>query len=90
MRLFSTYQKWVNLKLIVRLCALGTGCYGTWKQLYLTEAITGRAFPLTWPKKGFPYIVVKKRFNFPRTGLEHQHGRSFIVLKHQYGGRDFM
>ena len=41
--------------------ALGTGCYGTWKQLYLTEAITGRAFPLTWPKKGFPYIVVKKK-----------------------------
>ena len=25
-----------------------------------------------------------------RTCLEHQHGRRFIVLEHQYGGRDVM
>ena len=69
---------------------LGTGCYGNWKQLYLTDAITSRAFPLTWPKEGFPYILVRKWFNSHRTGLEHQHGRRFIVLRYQYGGLDFM
>jgi len=33
-------------------------------------------------------VYIRKEFNFHRTGLEHQHARSFIVLKHQYGRRD--
>ena len=32
----------------------------------------------------------EKEFNSHRTGLGHQHGRSFIVLGHQYGRRDVM
>ena len=31
---------------------------------------------------------VSKEFNSHRTGLKHQHTRSSIVLKHQYGRRD--
>ena len=32
----------------------------------------------------------KKKVQSHRIGLEHQHGRRFIVLKHQYGRRDVM
>ena len=32
----------------------------------------------------------EKKFNSHRTGLEHQHGRRFIVLELQYGRRDVM
>jgi len=28
---------------------------------------------------------MRKEFNSQRIGLEHQHGRRFIVLEHQYG-----
>ena len=93
MRLFFTYEvsdSKANSPYVRIFPGLGTGCYGNWKQLYLTDAITSRAFPLTWPKEGFPYILVRKWFNSHRTGLEHQHGRRFIVLRYQYGGLDFM
>jgi len=33
---------------------------------------------------------IRKEFNSHRTGLEHQRGRRFIVLEHQYGGRGSM
>ena len=34
---------------------------------------------------------LRKEFNSHRTGLEHQHGRRFIVLERQYAGwRDIM
>ena len=32
----------------------------------------------------------KKKLNYDRTGMGHQHGRHFIVLGHQYGRRDVM
>ena len=32
----------------------------------------------------------KKEFNSHRTGLEHQHGRRFVVLGRQYGRLDVM
>ena len=35
-------------------------------------------------------VCIRKEFNSHRTGLEHQHGRRFIVLGHQYGRRDVM
>ena len=35
-------------------------------------------------------VYVRKEFNSYRTGLEHQHGRHFVVLGHQYGRRDVM
>ena len=35
-------------------------------------------------------VCIRKEFNSHGTGLEHQHGRRFIVLEHQYGGRDVM
>ena len=33
---------------------------------------------------------MRKEFNSDRIGLEHQHGRRFIVMEHQYGRRDVM
>jgi len=33
---------------------------------------------------------IRKEINSHRIGLEHQHGRRFIVLEHQYGRRDVM
>ena len=33
-------------------------------------------------------VCIWKEFNSQRTSLEHQHGRCFIVLEHQYGRRD--
>ena len=33
---------------------------------------------------------IRKEFNYHRTGLEHKHCRSFIVLEHHYGRRDVM
>ena len=36
--------------------------------------------------KGSDYI--RKEFTSHVNGLEHQHGRCFIVLEHQYGHRD--
>lgn len=56
MRLFfSNYQtkSKVHSSFVRIFPALGAGCYGTWKHLYLREAITRRAFPLTWAKQGF-------------------------------------
>ena len=42
-----------------------------------------------WNKlKQIVYII--KEFNSHRIGLEHQHGRRFIVLEHQYGRRNVM
>ena len=35
-------------------------------------------------------VEVNKKFNFYWIGFEHQHGRRFIVLVHQYGRRDVM
>ena len=35
-------------------------------------------------------VYIRKEFNSRRFSLEHQHGRSFIVLEHQYGRRDVM
>ena len=35
-------------------------------------------------------VCIRKEFNSHRTGLEHQDGRRFIVLGHQYGRRDVM
>ena len=35
-------------------------------------------------------VCIRKEFNSQRIGLEHQHGRRFIVLEHQYDGRDVM
>ena len=40
-----------------------------------------------WSKES---ICIRKGFNFLRIGLEHQHGRRFNVLGHQYGLRDVM
>ena len=33
-------------------------------------------------------VYIRKEFNSHRIGLEHQHGRRFIVLEHQYDRRD--
>ena len=35
-------------------------------------------------------VYIRKEFNSLRIGLEHQHGRRFIVLEHQYRRRDVM
>jgi len=35
-------------------------------------------------------VYIRKEFNSQRIGLEHQRGRRFIVLEHQYGCRDVM
>ena len=40
---------------------------------------------INWNKRKF-YFLHKQKFNSQRIGLEHQHGRRFIVLEHQYGG----
>ena len=33
-------------------------------------------------------FYIRKEFNSHKTGSEHQHGRRFIVLEHQYGRCD--
>ena len=56
---------------------------------------TKKAFSLTWSaamqiyrhKRKFLY---QKKVQLPQTNLEDQNGRRFIVLGHQYGGRDVM
>ena len=54
------------------------------------------AFSLTWPASVCKFIgtkesvYIRKEFNSHRTASEHQHGRHFIVLEHQYGRRDVM
>jgi len=35
-------------------------------------------------------VYIRKEINSHGIGLEHKHGRRFIVLVHQYGGRDVM
>ena len=35
-------------------------------------------------------FYIRKEFNSHRIGLEHQHGRRFIVLENQYGRREVM
>ena len=35
-------------------------------------------------------VCIRKELNSQMIGLEHQHGRRFIVLGHQYGRRDVM
>ena len=35
-------------------------------------------------------VYIRKEINSHRTGLEHQHGRRFIVLEYQYGRHDVM
>ena len=35
-------------------------------------------------------FYIRKESIFHRTGLEHRHGRRFIILEHQYGRRDVM
>ena len=35
-------------------------------------------------------FYVRKRFNTKRIGLEHQHGRRYVVLVQPYGGSDVM
>ena len=55
-----------------------------------------RAFSLTWPASVCKFIrtkesvYIRKEFNSHRTASEHQHGRHFIVLEHQYGRCDVM
>ena len=54
-----------------------------------------RAFSLTWSASMQIYwkkesVCLRKEFNSHKTGLEHQDGRRFIVLGHQYGRRDVM
>ena len=36
---------------------------------------------INWNKRKF-YFLHKQKFNSQRIGLEHQHGRRFIVLEH--------
>ena len=53
------------------------------------------AYSLTWPASMQIYgnkrnFYIRKEFNSHRIGLEHQHGRRFIVLENQYGRRDVM
>ena len=40
---------------------------------------------ISWTKES---VYIRKGFDSHRTGLEHQHGRCFIVLGDQYGPRD--
>ena len=40
------------------------------------------------PTKNIYIFYIRKECDSHRTGLGHQHGRRFIVLEHQYGGRD--
>ena len=52
-----------------------------------------KVFSLTWPASMQIYwnkesVCIRKEFNSHRIGLEHQHGRRFIFLGHQYGHRD--
>lgn len=35
-------------------------------------------------------VNIRKEFNSHTNGLEHQHGRRFIVLEHRYGRLDVM
>ena len=35
-------------------------------------------------------VFIRREFNSHRTGLEHQDGRCFFILKHQYGHCDVM
>ena len=35
-------------------------------------------------------VYIRKEINSHRIGLEHQHGRRFLVLEHQYDRRDVM
>ena len=50
-----------------------------------------RAFSLMWPVSMQIHCNKKTdEFNSHRIGLEHQHGRRFIVLEHRYGRRDVM
>ena len=56
---------------------------------------TNKAYSLTWStalqiyrhKRKFLY---QKKVQLPQANLEHQNGRRFTVLGHQYGGRDVM
>ena len=55
-----------------------------------------RAYSLTRPTSSLANVLelkksfcIRKRFNSHMIGLGHQHGRCFIVLGHQYGGREF-
>ena len=55
--------------------------------------VFNRAFSLMWPASMQIYRNKRKRLHKKkvqphRIGFEHQHGRHFIVLKHQYGRRD--
>ena len=34
-------------------------------------------------------VLTSEKSSFPKIGFGHQHGRRFVVLGHQYGGRDF-
>ena len=69
----------------------GTPIWRTWRRAKTFY----RAFSLTWPAVMQIYwmsdsFYMRKMFNCRRTGLRHQHGPRFIVLGHQYGGRDVM
>ena len=74
--------------------ALGSIIYGHHKGP-IKSIKTYRAFSLTWPVSmqilgTKESVYIRKEFNFHRTGLEHQHGRRFVVLGHQYGRLDVM
>ena len=69
----------------------GTPIWRTWRRAKTFY----RAFSLTWPAVMQIYwksdsFYMRKMFSCRRTGLRHQHGPRFIVLGHQYGGRDVM
>ena len=55
-----------------------------------------RTFSLSWPASMQIYsnkrksLHLRKEVNSQRTTLEHQHGRCFMVLEHQYGHGDVM
>ena len=34
-------------------------------------------------------VLAQEKSSFPKIGVGHQYGRRFVVLGHQYGGRDF-
>ena len=65
------------------------------KALFLSvlKARVIRAISITWSASMQIYwnkrsVYIRKEFDSHGTGLEHQHGRRFIVLEYQYGRRD--
>ena len=60
------------------------------KEIYPIECFHSRGQHLCKFIKTKESVCIRKEFNSHRIGLEHQHGRRFIVLGHQHGRRDVM